>query len=159
PSSFFSQKIVVDSINVAAPEVTFEGGLKGNNLSKILANIDSTLGSSSTTSSTNAATSQKKLQVNDIMITGGKINVAMPGLMGKSATVPLPTIHLTDLGKNSEGITAGDLSKRIITAILESSTKAVGSMAAELGKGVTETATTLGKGAVENAEKVTKGIG
>src|SRR5687768_17400167 len=37
PSSIFSQKIVVDSINVAAPEVTLEGGLTGNNLSKILA--------------------------------------------------------------------------------------------------------------------------
>ncbi|MCI0535316.1 MAG: AsmA family protein [Verrucomicrobiales bacterium] len=158
PSTVFSQKIVVNSINVAAPEVTFEGGLKGNNLSKILANIDGSLGGASTTS-TNAAASQKKLQVNDLMITDGKINVAVPGLMGKSATVPLPTIHLTDLGKDSDGITAADLSKRIMVAILESSTKAVGSMATELGKGVTDTATSLGKGAADSAEKVAKGIG
>jgi hypothetical protein len=159
PSTIFSKKVVIDSINVAAPEVTFEGGLTGNNLSKILANIDSALGGSSTTASTNAVSSQKKLQVGDILITDGRINVAMSGLIGKSTTLPLPAIHLTDLGKDSGGITPADLSKRIIVAILESSTKAVSSMAGELGKGVTDTATSLGKGATQSAEKVSKGVG
>jgi uncharacterized protein involved in outer membrane biogenesis len=159
PSSIFSKKVVIDSVNVVAPQVTFEGGLTGNNLSKILANIENTLGSGSGTGDTNAASGQKKLQVNDLLITDGKITVAISGLSGQPTTVPLPQIHLTDLGKDSEGITPADLSKRILAAILEGSTKAVGSIATELGKGVTETATSLGKGAVESAEKATKGIG
>ncbi len=37
--SILSDKIVVHSINVQAPEITFEGSLSGNNLSKILENI------------------------------------------------------------------------------------------------------------------------
>jgi len=157
PSTVFSDKILVESINVSGPEVTFEGGLTGNNLKKILANIDSSLGGGSGGTNT-TQTSSTKLQVNDLMITGGKINVAVPGL-AKTTTVPLPAIHLTDLGKDSDGITAADLSKRIIGAILENSTKAVGSVLGDLGKGVTETATSLGKGAAQSAEKVTKGIG
>src|SRR5262245_23260349 len=39
PGSLLSDKIVVKSIRVEAPEITFEGGLGGNNLSKILDNV------------------------------------------------------------------------------------------------------------------------
>jgi uncharacterized protein involved in outer membrane biogenesis len=160
PGSVLSDKIVIRSIRVEAPEITFEGGLKGNNLSKILANIDSTIGGSG--GGTGAGTgggSQKKLQVDEFVIAGGKINIAVPGLGGKSATVPLPDIHLTDLGKGGDGITAADLSKRVIGAILEGSTKAVGSVLGELGKGAAEAAASAGKTAVESAEKGIKGIG
>src|SRR5437667_3649023 len=87
PSTVFSRKIIIQSINVAAPEITFEGNIKGNNLSKILANINSTLG---TDADKNTGPSERTLQVNDLVITGGKINLAMPELMGKPATVPLP---------------------------------------------------------------------
>src|SRR5689334_10844509 len=40
--SVFSDTIVVDSINIQAPEITLEGTLTGNNLSKILDNLSST---------------------------------------------------------------------------------------------------------------------
>ncbi len=36
PGSIFSDKIHVTQVNVKAPEITFEGSLAGNNLSKLL---------------------------------------------------------------------------------------------------------------------------
>src|SRR2546428_4088038 len=42
PGSVFSDKVVVRSVKVLAPEITFEGTLGGNNLSKLLANIRGT---------------------------------------------------------------------------------------------------------------------
>src|SRR5262245_60362572 len=38
PSSVFADKVIIKSINIQAPEVTFETDLKGNNLKKILDN-------------------------------------------------------------------------------------------------------------------------
>ncbi len=45
PGSLLSDKIVVRSINVKAPEITFEGTLRGNNLSEILDNVNAATGS------------------------------------------------------------------------------------------------------------------
>src|SRR5271154_396372 len=42
PFSVLSGKIVVRSVIVESPEITFEGGLSGNNLSKILDNVNGT---------------------------------------------------------------------------------------------------------------------
>jgi hypothetical protein len=42
PLTILSDKIVVRSIEVRQPEITFEGGLSGNNLSQILDNVNST---------------------------------------------------------------------------------------------------------------------
>jgi len=40
PLTVLSDKIVVRSVRVEAPEITFEGGLGGNNLSKIMDNVN-----------------------------------------------------------------------------------------------------------------------
>ena len=48
PKSLFADKVVIKSINVQAPEVTFETDLKGNNLSKLLANIEAATGGGGT---------------------------------------------------------------------------------------------------------------
>ncbi len=40
PFSILSDKIVIRAFHVVSPEITFEGGLHGNNLSKILENVE-----------------------------------------------------------------------------------------------------------------------
>ena len=44
PGSLLSDTLVVDEINIQAPEITFEGTLSGNNLSKILQNLEAATG-------------------------------------------------------------------------------------------------------------------
>ena len=162
PGSLLSDKIVVQSVNVESPEITFEGGLKGNNLSKILENIEAVAGGekdSSKSGDKKSQTSQKKIQVNDFSITGGKINLSMTILGGKSATVPLPDIHLKDLGTGSDGITPTELAQKVFSALLASTTKAVAGAIGNLGKEAAGTAKDVGQGAVDSAGKATKKIG
>src|SRR6185436_2752949 len=74
PGSLLSDKIVVKSIRVEAPEITFEGGIGGNNLNKIRDNVNATIGGEGKTTSKEPATKEKKAakkhQVNDFLITG-----------------------------------------------------------------------------------------
>ena len=98
---------MVTSVHVQAPEITLEGDLSGNNLSKLLANIEAaTGGGNDPTAKKDSGKPAKKLQVDDFIIAGGKIHLQLNMAGGKSATVPLPEIHLTDLGQGTDGITA-----------------------------------------------------
>ena len=143
PSSLLSDKIIVRSVRVEGPEITFEGGLSGSNLSAILANIEAFAALDK------AATKDKKpkkLQVDEFIITGGKINLSLTLLGGKSATVPLPDIHLTGLGQSAEGITPAEAASLVFKAVFDKTTTAVTGAAGGLGKGVTDGASKALKG-------------
>jgi len=110
PRSVFSDKVHVKEVRVESPEITFEGGLKGNNLSRLLDNVQAATGSSDKPGATaKEKSSSKKLQVDDFVLSGGKINLSVDAgpLGGKSATVLLPEIRLTNLGSGPDGITGG----------------------------------------------------
>lgn len=137
PMSILSRKVVIRSIRVEAPDITFEGGLAGNNLSQILDNVNSS-GRESGPLSTNAAAapkSEKRFEVDDLVVTGGKVEVIINGLgTPKPQIIPLPDIHLTNLGTGGEGITAAELTQRILKVISTATIEAVAQTAANLDK-------------------------
>ena len=159
PKSVLSDKIVIKSIAIEAPEITYETSFKSSNLTTIMANIDSFTGGSGTASDKEAASAQRKLQVDDVVISGGKIHVSITTLAGKSVTVPLPTIHLTNLGQGPEGITAADLTKRILGEIEKNTVQVAAGAVADLGKEAVGAVKDAGKAAAGAAEKAVKGIG
>ncbi len=157
PGSIFSSKVVIRSINVRSPEITLETDLKENNLSKIVANLESATGASSSSGASTDKKAGKKLQVDDFLITGGKIHVTVTALGGQSATVPLPEIHLSSLGQGPDGITAAELTKLVLQAVereaVQVAARSVTDLsAANLTKG-------LGKTANGAATSVIKGLG
>lgn len=149
-ASLLSDKIIIRSVLIDAPEITFEGGLSGNNLSQIAANAAGTNQTAATT--TASGKPAKKIEVDDFLLTGAKVHVSLTGLVSKEATLTLPDIHLTDLGKSEDGLTAADLTKQILSAISTATVKAVADNAGSLGNGLK---TDAGK-TLENA---TKGLG
>lgn len=162
PGSIFSDKIHVTHVNVQAPEITFEGGLKGNNLSKLLDNVQSGSGASDKSAGTaESSAASQKIQVDDFLISGGKIHLSIdvPGVGGKSATVPLPEIHLTGLGQGADGITAAELTKIILKEVLQRAIPAAEKAAVDLGKGVTDAVKDLSKDPAGTVDKATKGLG
>jgi uncharacterized protein involved in outer membrane biogenesis len=140
PFTVLSGKIVVRSIVVDRPEITFEGGLSENNLGKIMDNVNAVAqaGGPASANKTDAASKKpaKKIEVDDFLITGAKVHVSLTGFGGKEMTLPLPPIHLTNLGKGSDGLTATDLTRAILQAITSATVKAVASGATDIGKGV-----------------------
>jgi hypothetical protein len=159
PMSVLSDKIVVKSVRVESPEITFEGSLSGNNLSKIMDNVNGVAknGGPESTDKTAAASSKpgKKIEVDDFLITGAKVHGTLILFGGKEVTIPsllLPDIHLTDLGKGPEGITPTELTRQVLNEVVSDTLKAVENAAGNLGKDA-------GKTVGEGVNKITTGIG
>jgi len=154
-----SDKIVIKSVEVRSPEITFEGNpLGANNLKKIMDNVNAfTGGAAAKPADTNApakgaAKPAKKLEVDDFLITGAKVHF-------NGATLPLPDIHFSDLGKGPEGITAGDLTQKVLGEITTATVKAVAESLASLGKGAADAATGAVKDVGGAASKIGKSLG
>jgi hypothetical protein len=164
PLSILSDKIVIHSVKVESPEISFEGNPLGkNNLGDIMASVNAIAKSggppATNTTATGAAKPAKKIQVDDFLITGAKVHVSLTGMGGKEMTLPLPDIHLTNLGKGGDGLTPTDLTRAVMSAITSATIKAVASSATDIGKDMEN----LGKGAGgvvgTNLNKITKGLG
>ena len=157
PGSLLAGKIVIPTIKVEAPEITLETGLNGTNLKKILDNLGETTGGTDTNAVAKPKPTEpgKKFEVDDFLITGAKLNFTVTGLGGQTAT--LPDIHLTNLGKGSEGITSAELTKVVLTAIEKAAANYVAEHAGDIVKG----ATGLVKGLTNNAAmgNLGKGLG
>lgn len=163
PGSLLSDKIIVKEINVQAPEITYEGPIntKNCNLNKILANLEEATGGSgdqpadkNKPAGDKEASAQKKLQVNDFVVTGAKLNLNVSSLGGKTMTVDLPDIHFKDLGTGTNGITAGELAKKFMGEVTGNVAKIVPQAIANIGKGALD----LGKEGVNQLDKAAKGI-
>ena len=130
PSSVLSNKILIRSVKVESPEITFEGSLTGNNLSKILDNVNSFTKKYIPDNGKPAP----KIEVDDFLITGAKVHVNLSGLVSRDIT--LPDIHLTDLGKDSNGISPAELTGLIINAITTDTVKNVASSVGQFSKSI-----------------------
>jgi hypothetical protein len=167
PASLLSDKIVIRTVNIQGPEVTYETTLKKSNLGTILANVQQATGGQKEPSKPQEpsqpapAKPQKKLEVDEFIITGGKIRVSVTGLGGRTAIVPLPDIHLTNLGTGPEGITAAELTQQVVAAIEANAAKAASGVAIDLhNTDLLKYGESVAKGAGSNAlDSVTKGIG
>jgi uncharacterized protein involved in outer membrane biogenesis len=166
PRSLLSDKIVVRSINVQGPEITFETDLKNNNLKRILANVQETTSGGAKEPAKPQEPGQpkeakpaKKLQVDDFVISGGKVHVTVTALGGQSATIPLPDIRLQSLGKGSEGITPGELAKLVLEAIEKGATEAAAENVTEIGKAAINFTKDPNQAGSNALNSVTKGLG
>jgi len=150
--SIFADKVVVRSIKVEGPEIMYETNLKTSNLGKILENVEQFTGPD-----TKEEEASKKLQVDDFLITGGKIHVSVTALGGQPITVPLPEVHLTGLGKGPEGITAAELTKlaldKVVKAAMEAGEPALKDLSRQATERLTQEANKAAAGAVDKASK------
>jgi hypothetical protein len=137
PLSIMSGKIVVRSIHVESPEITFEGGLSENNLGKIMDNVDAVSRSGGPAPAAakpgGSPKPAKKIEVDDLFITGAKVHVSLTMLGGKEMTLTLPEIHLTNLGRGGTGLTATDLTRAVLQSITSATIKAVANAATNVG--------------------------
>lgn len=157
-SSITSDTVEIESVNIQAPEITFEGGLGGNNMSKLLENVEAATGGDKPARKKEdkaAAGPGKKFRVKDVVMEGGKIHASLTGLgAAKTFDVSLPSIHLQNIGSEGSGVTAAQLTHELIKPLLAAATKAVTEAASHLGKEVKD----LEKGALQELNKTTKGV-
>ena len=158
PSSLFHDKVVIQSIHINAPQITLEGSLKENNLTKIQGNVSAASASSSSGGSSAQNGTSKKLQVTDIVISGAVLRVKSPLLGDKLLSVTLPEIHLTDLGTGPQGITPAELADKVMHALLKESGPAFANLAASLGETVGKEAEKKARDALKKGASGFKGL-
>jgi hypothetical protein len=154
PGSIFADKIVIHSLEVRAAEITFEGNpLGANNLTQIMNNVNpATAAADQSTNAPASATpaekkAARKLQVDDLLIAGAKVHANLTGLVNQPIDLTLPDIHLTNLGQGADGITAADLTQKVLNQVTADTIKALVSAAGDLGKNAANAA----KAAAQNA--------
>jgi hypothetical protein len=115
--------IVIKEIDIDKPQVTYEvNNSADNNLQTIQKNAESYAGSGGG-STTASGSPQRKLIINELYVRDGQIGVSATALQGKTLNAPLPTIHLTDIGKSSGGATAGQVASQVLGAITSEAAK------------------------------------
>jgi hypothetical protein len=124
-------------------------------MGKILENVQAATGGTTGGAAGQPAAASRKLQVDELVVAGAKIHLSTSVLGGAAATVPLPDFQLTALGTGPEGITAAELTKRLLKEIVDGTLKTLSTAGLDLGKGALDSVT---QGATGEAEKAVRGV-
>jgi hypothetical protein len=128
PSSMWSEKLIIDSILVDAPEIAFEGGQRENNLGAILQNIKAYTGER------DQDRSNRKLQVNHFRLSGAKVHLKLSMFGNRIITLAAPDIELRDMGTGPEGVTSAELTELVVKRISSAVGTMITSSLAEIGR-------------------------
>ncbi len=190
PASVLTKRVHVKSILIDSPSIMYEQTLSGNNFGALMDNLKEPepAGEAAPTKEEEEpapadAKEGVKVVIDTLRISNGRIGVSMPGMGSGSVPIPLPTIELTDIGKERNGASIPEVIKQVMGAIVQGVTKAVtssgqllgqglktvgqgvgagaqqvGSAALDLGKGVGAAASDLGKGVGGAASKAASGV-
>lgn len=116
-----SGPIIIREIVVDNSQVNFEMSNSGDS------NLQTIERSATANSAAPAASSSgkqgRKVIINDLYIRNGQIGISHPLLQGKPLAASLPTIHLTNIGKNSGGATPSQIADVVLKAITETAGK------------------------------------
>ena len=139
--SITKNPIIINKIEIIAPEITYEKIKGSDNFQAILKNVQGSAkedGKSEKKSDAGKDNKSKKIIINDVIIKQGKVHLTIEALAGKEIDAPLPDIHLTDIGKKTNGATAaqafeqifaslyGNISADSVTKVLNDSLKQLG---------------------------------
>ena len=156
PASVTQDVILIKEVVIDKPDITYEfasGG--GSNFDAIQKNVNSYAkemgagGGGAAKKDSSESKGGKKVIIENLYLRDGKIGVSADFLKGKSLNADLPTIHLKNIGKKSNGATAAEVADQLMSEISKSATKVVSS----LGVGKMMDAA---KGALQGAEKMLK---
>mgnify|MGYP001591765543 CR=1 FL=1 len=165
-NSVLTDKLIIEEIVVEAPDVTYEAALSGSNIGKIQENVGAFSksiggGGPAAKPAPGSDSEKKKVQINHFIVRNGHVNASAVGLQGKGLTIPLPDIHLKDIGKESQGATMQQASSEMMAALNKSVLQAVSGSGKFLTKGaeaIGEAAKDLGGDAGKAGAQAVEGL-
>jgi hypothetical protein len=163
--SITQNPIIINRIEVVAPEITYEKQGNSDNFQSILNNAKKNVPQKGSAKKETAKEGPgKKLIINDFIVKKGKVNLAVAmagGALGeKEIKTDLPDIHIKDIGKKRGGASAAEVAKEIF-AVLYSQIKSPVVMGAlkeqfkSVGGAPAEAAIDLLEGAGKGTDSVT----
>lgn len=112
-----SDPIVIDRVLVQGAGVTYEQGLRGNNIGALLEQLAREEEVEEVEQAEESEKPGKKIVIRQLDVEGTKLNVSLTAMMGAAVPVPLPPIHLTGIGEESGGATVLETVQAIIGGV------------------------------------------
>lgn len=174
--SLTKDTIIIDRIEVVAPEITYEKVRGTDNFKAIQNNVNKVVSANKTAKKSGAQGKEdggKKIIIRNFIVKDGKVNLTMSALGGKTIAANLPDIHLKDVGQKEGGVSPADAFKEIfdtlyakinspaVTDIFSKGLKTLTGGTKAVTEGVTKQLGTAGegvKGGVKSATDKLKGI-
>lgn len=155
PGSLLSDTIIIETIKIEGPEITYERGLKDSNIGALLEQLgggkaEEPKQPGETKKPEPQTEGGKKVIIRDLQVNGAQVKVSLTALQGVAAPIPLPPVHLTGIGEESGGTSFGEALGKIIGAILG----AVTDLVTGAGKLAVDGVTAVGGVAVDGAKAV-----
>lgn len=148
--SLTTDVIRIKELTLLKPEITYESSSSGSNLEVLQRNIERyTAQQRGTTQKTQDSKSGKKLLIEHLYVKNGTVNLSPELLDGDTLSMPLAELHLQDIGKKSNGTTAGEAMRQILVPLTQHVSTSVASL------GVKAAGKTIQKG-VETATRTIK---
>lgn len=162
PSKQTGEIIHINSIAIDGPKVTYELISGKSNIDVIQQNVDAfakSLGAGGEASSSSSG-KETKLMIDSIVIKDTSVSVAADFLGGKEMGGTLPTITLSDIGKDSGGATPAEVANKIISAITGSTSSLISDLGVDkLAKGAMDAAAGAAAGVGDAAKGTADGVG
>lgn len=157
-STIKSDPVVINEIVIDGPRIIYEFGNGSSNLDTLKNNVQQqTAGSGGSSGASDSSGSDgPKIVIENLYLRNGVVGVTAPVLKQKME-VPLPTVHLKDIGKDGKGATPSEVTQKIIDAVLASATKAVTNANLNLGD-LRKTADQISGEAMKKVDEATKGM-
>lgn len=141
PASLTKDVVVVKELLLVSPDVIYERGQGSDNLSVIQRNVDAWVAKHAGPKGAGSGPG-KKFILEHVIVRDGRAH------FGTTASAPIPDLHLRDVGKRTNGATAGEVFRQVWGALLRS----VGNVASHLGSTIKEGA----RSATEGVRKLFK---
>ena len=133
PASLAGDVILIKEIVVSGADITYEKPGNTANLDAIQRNVEAyarKFGGGKPA----AGSPQKKMIIDNLYIRNSKVSLASALTAGKTVTTALPDIRLRDVGKRTNGATAGQVVQLVMGALTASITRAAASALRGVGK-------------------------
>lgn len=169
PKSIFSERVQVQDVTIHAPQVTYEVGALETNIGRIQENVENFLGAlpgggnapAEPAPQEETSGEGKKVEIDHLLVDGGKIGISATILQGRQVSLPLPKLELTDLGKEGDGQSIPEMVGTVLDKILGSVLDVVkrsGVLLKDAAKKIGETAQDAGAGIKKGVGGVVKGV-
>ena len=127
PVSVTRDVVVIKELLLVAPDVVYERGQGSDNLALIQKNVDAWVAKHAGAKKPDEGP-DKKFVLENVIIRDGRAH------FGSTLSSRIPDLHLHDIGKKSNGATAGEATKQVWDALLRS----VGNLASRAGAAIKE---------------------
>jgi uncharacterized protein involved in outer membrane biogenesis len=115
-ASLLTDTIVVREIVISGPEVTYELSGMRSNVGALLEAFGGE-GEDAAPVAPKSGTPGKKLVLEHFLFEGGKVRLATTLTGGKGIVLPMPTVELRDVGKETEGVSMVAVIQRTTVAV------------------------------------------